>query len=194
MTASLKTRTHLWWYFILWTYLYLFNVSLSFPAPRLQSIALQFTDMSLLAHKSIALKEYSDGKLSRVSVAPFHTKSFLSLYLLSLMARLSGALLWESASPWLQSVSKGKYDYHLSANNGQVIAICLQRMGELVRARFKFIFTTLSSSGDGDGQWCSEQEKVCQCGSGAESRARALRADQGLYTRKRAIVSQRGPE
>ena len=68
-------------------------VSLSFPAPRLQSIALQFTDMSLLAHKSIALKEYSDGKLSRVSVAPFHTKSFLSLYLLPLMARLSGALL-----------------------------------------------------------------------------------------------------
>ena len=40
-----------------------------------------------------------------------------------------------------------------------------------------------------------EREKVRQSGSGAESRARALRADQGLYTRnKRAIVSQRGLE
>ena len=39
------------------------------------------------------------------------------------------------------------------------------------------------------------RDKVRQRGSGAESRARALRADQGLYTQNhRAIVSQRGPE
>ena len=31
--------------------------------------------------------------------------------------------------------------------------------------------------------WFAEQEKVRQCGSGTESRARALRADQGLYMR-----------
>ena len=41
----------------------------------------------------------------------------------------------------------------------------------------------------------SKPEKVRQRGSGAESQARALRADQGLYTRNKiANVSQRGPE
>ena len=107
--------------------------------------------MSLLAHKSIALKEYSDGKLSRVSVAPFHTKSFISLYLLSTVQGCL-ALFYMSLLPHDYNLSaKKKNDYHLSANNGQVIAMCLQRMGELVRARFKFIFTTLPSSGDGGG-------------------------------------------
>ena len=41
----------------------------------------------------------------------------------------------------------------------------------------------------------AEQDKVRQRGSGAESRARVLRADQGLDKRKKsAIVSQRGLE
>ena len=50
--------------FFVFVFVFVF-VSFSFPAPRLQSIALQFTDFSLIAHESVALKEFSDGKLPR---------------------------------------------------------------------------------------------------------------------------------